>query len=68
MENNKHLIDKKRIQNYMGRRKIKHDFRVEMIGGGQYLDNFLIEFAQFVRTETINEIQSELKELKNKVQ
>jgi hypothetical protein len=32
-----------------------------MDNGGQYLDNFLLEFAKFVRSETINEIVGELK-------
>ena len=59
---NKHEINKKCIQNYMVKKNIPHDFRLEMIhGGGQYLDNFLVEFAKFVKTETINEIVGDLK-------
>lgn len=59
---NKHEINKKRIQNYMGKKNIPHDFRLEMIhGGGQYLDNFLVEFANFVKTEVINDIVGDLK-------
>jgi len=62
MEINKHEINKKRIQNYMGKKNIPHDFRLEMInGGGQYLDNFLLDFASFVQNETINEFVAELK-------
>ena len=59
---NKHEINKKRIQNYMGKKNIPHDFRLEMIqGGGKYLDNFLVEFANFVKTEVINDIVGDLK-------
>ena len=62
MEINKHEINKKRIQNYMGKKNIPHDFRLEMVtGGGQYLDNFLLDFATFVQNETINEIVVDLK-------
>lgn len=59
---NKHEINKKRIQNYMSKKNIPHDFRLEMIqGGGQYLDNFLLDFANFVKQEVINDIVGDLK-------
>jgi hypothetical protein len=46
----------------MGKKNIPHDFRLEMIqGGGQYLDNLLVDFANFVKTEVINDIVGDLK-------
>jgi hypothetical protein len=33
-----------------------------MPSGGQYVDNFLVEFANWVKNETINEIVGELKQ------
>ena len=53
---NKHEINRKRIQNYMGKCEIPSNFRVDRNNGGQYLENFLIEFAKFVRNETLNEL------------
>lgn len=63
---NKHEINKKRIQNYMRKNNIPQDFRLDMIPcGGQYMDNFLLDFAKFVKDEVINEIVGDLKERKN---
>lgn len=57
-------MEKKRIHNYLLKRNIKIDSRVVMNNGGQYLDNFLIDFARFVREDLINEQIGVLKELK----
>jgi hypothetical protein len=48
-------MEKKRIHNYLLKKGVKLDERVNRNNGGQYLDNFLIEFAKFVREDLINE-------------
>jgi hypothetical protein len=48
-------MEKKRIHNYLLKKGVKLDERVNRNNGGQYLDNFLIEFAEFVREDLINE-------------
>jgi hypothetical protein len=57
-------MEKKRIHNYLLKKGVKLDERVNRDNGGQYLDNFLIEFAKFVREDLINEQIGILKELR----
>jgi hypothetical protein len=38
--------------------------RVQKNGGGQYLDNFLIEFAQDIKEKTINDAVTILKKMR----
>jgi hypothetical protein len=57
-------MEKKRIHNYLLKRGVKLDERVNRDNGGQYLDNFLIDFAKFVREDLINEQIGILKELR----
>lgn len=57
-------MDKKRIHNYLLKRGVKLDERVNRDGGGQYLDNFLIDFAKFVREDLLNEQIGVLKQMK----
>ena len=60
-------MDKKRIHNYLLKRGVKLDERVNRDGGGQYLDNFLIDFAKFVREDLLNEQIEVLKQMKKNV-
>ena len=46
------------------KRGVKLDERVNRDNGGQYLDNFLIEFAKVVREDLLNEQIGVLKEWK----
>jgi hypothetical protein len=57
-------MEKKKIHNYLMKRGIKLDERVNRDGGGQYLDNFLIEFAKKVKEDLLNEQIGVLKEWK----
>lgn len=57
-------MDKKRIHNYLLKRGVKLDERVNRDGGGQYLDNFLIDFAKFIREDLLNEQIEVLKQMK----
>jgi hypothetical protein len=57
-------MEKKRIHNYLLKKGVKLDERVNRDNGGQYLDNFLIEFTKFVREDLINEQIGILKELR----
>jgi hypothetical protein len=57
-------MEKKQIHKYLLKRGVKLDERVNRDNGGQYLDNFLIEFSQAVREDLINEQIGILKELK----
>lgn len=55
---------KKQIHNYLLRRGVRLDQRVDCNNGGQYLDNFLIDFAQFVREDLLNEQIGVLKKMR----
>ena len=57
-------MDKKKIHNYLMKRGVKLDERVNRDGGGQYLDNFLIEFSKKVKEDLINEQIGVLKQWK----
>lgn len=46
------------------KRGVKLDERVNRDGGGQYLDNFLIEFAKKVKEDLLNEQIGILKQMK----
>lgn len=54
-------MNKERIERYLAKREMPLDLRIERSGGGQYLTNFLEEFKEYVRKETIKEIREELK-------
>ena len=43
---------------------MKPKARLEKNGGGQYLDNFLIEFAQDIKEKTINDAVTTLKRMR----
>jgi hypothetical protein len=53
------------IKNYILRINANPKQRIERNGGGQYLDNFLMEFYKIVRDKTIDECRSVLKKQKN---
>jgi len=57
-------MTKKALENYLAKRGMNPKERIEKNGGGQYLDNFLIEFAAHVKEETLNEAVSVLKKMR----
>jgi hypothetical protein len=57
-------MEKKKIHKYLMKIGVKLNERVNRDNGGQYLDNFLIEFAKIVRDDLINEQIGVLKEWK----
>ena len=58
-------MQQNRIDNYMAKKEIDPKHRIPRNGGGQYLKNFLLEFAKFVRDETLIEVQRDIKKLRN---
>ena len=61
---NQNKMDKKQIEKYLENRGMKPKARLEKNGGGQYLDNFLIEFAQYIKEKTINDVVTALKRMR----
>jgi hypothetical protein len=57
-------MTKKALENYLKKRGMNPKQRVDKNGGGQYLDNFLIEFAMDVKEETLNEAVTVLKKMR----
>ena len=53
------------INNYLIKIKAEPKQRIERDNGGQYLDNFLFEFAKIVRDNTIDKCRGSLKKLKS---
>ena len=47
-------MDKRQIEKYLKNRGMKPKARLEKNGGGQYLDNFLIEFAQYIKEKKLS--------------
>ena len=52
------------IDYFLQKNKIEAKQRIERPNGGQYLDNLLIEFAEFVRNETLIEVESKIKKIR----
>jgi len=61
---NQNKMDKRQIEKYLENRGMKPKARLEKNGGGQYLDNFLIEFAQDIKEKTINDAVTTLKRMR----
>jgi hypothetical protein len=57
-------MDKRQIEKYLERKGMNPKDRLKKNGGGQYLDNFLIEFAQDIKEKTINDAVTELKRMR----
>ena len=57
-------MTKKALENYLAKRGMKPKQRIDKNGGGQYLDNFLIEFAMDIKEETLNEAVTVLKKMR----
>lgn len=53
------------INNYLSKIKAEPKQRIDRDNGGQYLDNFLFEFAKFVKNDTIDKCRGSLKKLKS---
>ena len=56
----------RQIERYMERKGMDTKERVTKTGGGQYLKNFLIEFAIDVRNEAMDEIIAEVRRIRAK--
>jgi hypothetical protein len=57
-------MDKRQIERYLERKGMNPKDRLQKNGGGQYLDNFLIEFAQDIKEKTINDAVTILKKMR----
>ena len=57
-------MDKRQIESYLKKKGMNPKDRVQKNGGGQYLDNFLIEFAQDIKEKTINDSVTLLKRMR----
>lgn len=57
-------MTKKQIQKYLENREMNGSQRLEKQGGGQYLENFLVEFSEHIRNEAINELVGVLRKQK----
>lgn len=57
-------MTKKALENYLAKRGMNPKQRIDKNGGGQYLDNFLIEFAMDIKEETLNEAVTVLKKMR----
>jgi hypothetical protein len=56
----------RQIERYMERKGMDTKERVAKTGGGQYLKNFLIEFAIDVRKEALDEVIGEVRKIRAK--
>lgn len=56
----------RQVERYMERKGMDTKERVTKTGGGQYLKNFLIEFAMDVRKEAMDEIIAEVRRIRAK--
>lgn len=56
----------RQIERYMERKGMDTRERITKTGGGQYLKNFLIEFAIDVRKEAMDEIIAEVRRIRAK--
>ena len=57
-------MEKYQVDRYLEKRGMKGDERLTRDDGGQYLNNFLVEFAKYVKEQTINECWAAMKKLK----
>lgn len=57
-------MKKKHIENYLEKRGMNPKQKLERDRGGQFLINFLNEFAEHVRFETLNETVGIIKKLR----
>ena len=59
-------MEQNRIEKYLKKKGADPKQRVQRDNGGQYLKNLLLEFAVFVRDETLIEVQRDIKKLRGK--
>ena len=59
-------MEQNRIENFLNKRGADPKQTVKRDNGGQYLKNLLLEFAAFVRDETLIEVQRDVKKLRGK--
>lgn len=58
-------MNKIQIENYLKKRGMNPKDRVQKDNGGQYLDNFLVEFAAAVKEKTLNDAVTTLKRMRD---
>jgi hypothetical protein len=56
----------RQIERYMERKGMDTKERITKTGGGQYLKNFLIEFAIDVRKDVLDEVIGEVRKIRVK--
>jgi hypothetical protein len=57
-------MTEKEIDNYLSKISANPKQRIDRDGGGQYLDNFLKDFALYVKHKTIDDCRGILKSIK----
>lgn len=57
-------MKKTHIENYLEKRGMNPKERIQRDNGGQFLVNFLGEFAEYVRNESINETVGIVKKMR----
>jgi len=58
-------MNKTAIEKYLIKSGMNPKDRVQKDGGGQYLDNFLVEFAKHIKEKTINDAVTVLKRMRS---
>ena len=56
-------MEKSQIDKYLEMRGMKGDDRITRDKGNQYLNNFLVEFANYVKKKTIKECCEAMKKI-----
>lgn len=56
-------MTEKEIKNYIEKREMNPKQRIDRNGGGQYLDNFLYEFAEYVKNKTKSDMIGEIRKI-----
>lgn len=57
-------MDKRQVELYLKRKGMDAKQRLTKDRGGQYLNNFLIEFAQDIKEKTLNDAIAKLKDMR----
>lgn len=59
-------MNKKSIQNYIDKHGMNGKQKLEKSRGGQFLENFLLEFSEYVRQLTYDEVIGTIRDFRNK--
>lgn len=63
----KKMNNKEMIYNFLNKRDIDPKQRIKRDNGGQYLDNFLIEFAKHVKQQVLIEVHHKVKQMREEI-